>query len=276
MAPATSLFPPFTTVRTDSSGQYYFYSWRDTGVFDRMMEVLRDLARAEADLEPIVVQVGAAKDGFFGSIQDRDSAPGPEAPTKPSLSDLRDPRAAGEGSNGREAVGRWCLCGTETSGEVKEVGTLRTARDRGQTQGRDPKSPSLRTFAWLGRCRRLANPKSPFLDFEIRAKARIRPSNCCQFVGLGETGRLPIHDATGSKIPTGWRDWLIPGMMTFLQTLRRFGVVPPRRCSIREASRVPKSEGGHDLRERIGLIYFTEFISPKKPSISVGWMNVSW
>ena len=23
-----------------------------------------------------------------------------------------------------------------------------------------------RTFAWLGRCRRLANPKSPFLDFE--------------------------------------------------------------------------------------------------------------
>ncbi len=31
-AVATSLFPPFTTV------QYYFYGWRDTGVFDRMMD----------------------------------------------------------------------------------------------------------------------------------------------------------------------------------------------------------------------------------------------
>ena len=53
-------FPPFTTVRTDSSGQYYFYSWRDTGVFDRMMDpksplvALRTLVRAESgrDLEP--------------------------------------------------------------------------------------------------------------------------------------------------------------------------------------------------------------------------------
>ena len=34
-----------------------------------------------------------------------------------------------------------------------------------------PKSPSLRTFAWLGRCRRLANPKSPFLDFERTLKS---------------------------------------------------------------------------------------------------------
>ena len=60
MAAATSLFPPFTTVRPDSSGQYYFYSWRDTGVFDRMMDpksplvALRTLVRAESgrDLEP--------------------------------------------------------------------------------------------------------------------------------------------------------------------------------------------------------------------------------
>ena len=73
----------------------------------------------------------------------------------------------------------------------------------------DPKSPSLRTFAWLGRCRRLAK------DFEIRAEARIRPSNCCEFDGLGEAGCLPIHDATGSKMPTGWKVRLILGTMTF-------------------------------------------------------------
>ena len=66
-----------------------------------------------------------------------------------------------------------------------------------------------RTFSWLGRCRRLAK------DFEIRAKARIRPSNPCEFDGLGETGCLPIHDAAGSKMPTDWKDWLIPEMMTF-------------------------------------------------------------
>ena len=47
-------FPPFTTVRTDSTGQYYFYSWRDTGVFDRMMDpksplvALRTASRAVA------------------------------------------------------------------------------------------------------------------------------------------------------------------------------------------------------------------------------------
>ena len=50
-------FPPVTTVRTDSSGQYYFYSWRNNGVFDRMMDpksllvALRTLARAEAGRE---------------------------------------------------------------------------------------------------------------------------------------------------------------------------------------------------------------------------------
>jgi len=50
-------FPPVTTVRTDSSGQYYFYNWRNNSVFDRMMDpksplvALRTLARAEAGRE---------------------------------------------------------------------------------------------------------------------------------------------------------------------------------------------------------------------------------
>ena len=82
----------------------------------------------------------------------------------------------------------------------------------------DPKSPSLRIFAWLGRCRSERKREPVFRlakDFEIRAKARIRPANCCQFDGLGETGCLPIHDAAGSKMPTDWKDWLIPEMMTF-------------------------------------------------------------
>ena len=56
----------------------------------------------------------------------------------------------------------------------------------------------------------------------IRAKARIRLSisegfrtNYREFGSLGEAGCLPIHDAAGSKMPTGWKDRLIPGMMIF-------------------------------------------------------------
>lgn len=38
-------FPPFTTV------QHYFYTWRDTGVLERMLDELRGLARAQAGRE---------------------------------------------------------------------------------------------------------------------------------------------------------------------------------------------------------------------------------
>ena len=72
-----------------------------------------------------------------------------------------------------------------------------------------------RTFAWLGRCRRLANPKSPFLDFEIRAKARIRPSNCCQFGSLGEAGHLPVSDAAGCQESEQWKPSGNPLSMTY-------------------------------------------------------------
>ena len=72
-----------------------------------------------------------------------------------------------------------------------------------------------RTFAWLGRCRRLANPKNPFLDFEIRAKARIRPSNCCQFGSLGEAGHLPVSDAAGCQESEQWKPSGNPLSMTY-------------------------------------------------------------
>ncbi len=39
-------FPPFTTV------QDYFYPWRDSGVLERMMDALRDLARERAGRDP--------------------------------------------------------------------------------------------------------------------------------------------------------------------------------------------------------------------------------
>ena len=35
-------FPPYSTVVN------YFYNWQDSGVFDRMMDALRELARAQA------------------------------------------------------------------------------------------------------------------------------------------------------------------------------------------------------------------------------------
>ena len=39
-------FPPYSTVIN------YFYGWQDSGLFDRMMDALRDLARTEADRGP--------------------------------------------------------------------------------------------------------------------------------------------------------------------------------------------------------------------------------
>ena len=156
-------FAPYSTV------QNYFYNWRDSGLFDRMMEALWALARAGMgrNLEPTAAildsqsvkttdpklqrsrscpslsggprgydgakkikgrkrQLAVDVEGsplaiqiHEGSVQDRDSAPGPEE------SDLRDPGVAGEGPDGEKAVCRWWLCRSETGGEVKEVGALR-------------------------------------------------------------------------------------------------------------------------------------------------------
>lgn len=46
-------FPPHSTVMK------YFYRWQGSGVFDRMMDALRDLARAEAGrkAEPTVLVI---------------------------------------------------------------------------------------------------------------------------------------------------------------------------------------------------------------------------
>ena len=39
LVPAAAFFPPFSIV------QGHFYSWRDEGIFDRMLDALRDATR---------------------------------------------------------------------------------------------------------------------------------------------------------------------------------------------------------------------------------------
>jgi len=63
------------------------------------------------------------------------------------------------------------------------------------------------------------------LDFEIRAKARIRPSNCCQFGSLGEAGHLPVSDAAGCQESEQWKPSGNPLSMTY-GTDSKAGVPP--------------------------------------------------
>ena len=119
-------FPPFTTV------QYYFYSWRDTGVFDRMMDpksplvALWTLARAESgrDLEPTAAIIDSQ------SVKTSD-------PKSPSLSGGPRGYDAGKKIKGRK---RQLAVDVDGSPIVVQV---ETASIQDRDSGLDPKSPTL-------------------------------------------------------------------------------------------------------------------------------------
>ena len=175
-------FPPFTTI------QNYFYAWRDSGLFERMLDTMREFARKVAGRDPeptaAVIDSQSVKTTESGgpagydagkkvrgrkrhiatdtegspitmrvheaSVQDRDGAPEVIEAMLEKVPGVRKLWADGgyQGPKLREKLEK---CGIAHILEIVEK-----PRDIREFTVLNRRWVVERTFAWIGRCRRLS------------------------------------------------------------------------------------------------------------------------
>ena len=93
-----------------------------------------------------------------------------------------------------------------------EEQSMEAARDRVQAQGR---AGLHRAISSLGSGPEESVFKNLCLARSLSAIGERFRTNSCEFGSLGEAGCMSVSDEASSKMPTGWKDWLIPGNDAF-------------------------------------------------------------
>ena len=187
-------FPPYSTVIN------YFYRWQGGGVFDRMMDAFRDLARGEAGrrIEPTaaIIDSQSVKTTESGGSRGYDG--------------------------GKKVVGRKRHITVDVEGSpiVVEVHAA-------SVQDRDGAPAVIVALLEVAVCVKklfadsaYAGPKlqdalkelgvSELIEivpkpkgarFTVVTSCQGRREDCGKFCGLGEAGRMSVHDATGRSAP---------------------------------------------------------------------------
>ena len=168
---------PFATV------QDHFHPWRGTGVLERMMDALRDLAgrgpeptAAGTGSQPVRTTETAGPSGYGAGKRTRGrrrhiavDVEGTPIVVQAHTADARDR----DGAGGEEAVGQQRLQRRETARRARGDGCPRGAGDRGKTQGNQGFTVPCRrrvvdgAFAWMSRCRRPGRDSGRSLESSV-------------------------------------------------------------------------------------------------------------